>query len=143
MLLSLLYLFLSFVFVIAFVVLVFLCLLFLLNLLYLFFSFVFVVALSLFFLHLLFILYLLFFVELAHPLVWFVVKMTCAGLERSPALVGQILELGALRGGGIAPVEASLIILVRWIFTTLMNSFYGYDEENTLENLYGCNEENI
>ena len=70
-------------------------------------------------------------------------KMTCAGLERSPALVGQILELGALRGGGIALVEASLIILVRWIFTTLMNSFYGYDEENTLENLYGCNEENI
>ena len=69
--------------------------------------------------------------------------MTCAGLERSPALVGQILELGALRGGGIALVEASLIILVRWIFTTIMNNFYGYNEENTLENLYGCNEENI
>ena len=85
----------------------------------------------------------LFFVELAHPLVWFVVKMTCAGLERSPALVGQILELGALRGGGIALVEASLIILVRWIFTTIMNNVYGYNEENTLENLYGCNEENI
>ena len=39
--------------------------------------------------------------------------MTCPGLERNPALVGQILELGAPRGGGIALVEASLIILVR------------------------------
>ena len=35
----------------------------------------------------------LFFVELAHPLVWFVVKMTCPGLEKSPTLVGQILEM--------------------------------------------------
>ena len=43
--------------------------------------------------------------------------MTCPGLERNPALVGQILELGAPRGGGIALVEASLIILFRWIFT--------------------------
>ena len=69
--------------------------------------------------------------------------MTCPGLERSQALVGQILELGAPRGGGIALVEASLIILVRWIFTTIMNNFYGYIEENTFENFYGCNEENI
>ena len=63
-------------------------------------------------------------------------KMTCPGLERSPALVGQILELGALRGGGIALVEASLIILVRWIFTTIMNNFYGYDEENTFVRIF-------
>ena len=80
--------------------------------------------------------YLLFFVELAHPLVWFVVKMRCAGLERNPALVGQILELGAPRGGGIALVEASLIILVRWIFTktimkkTSKRNFYDYNEED-------------